>query len=608
MGLVQIDEPIGFDASQFITEQRDNGYGRDNSFSGDETEFTFSSQNNLFGQYFDKLIEYDKEYGFESEVDYILREGATDYVVGSLDYYTKRTDEIYDFTCTIIQSTTQALIKRREAAKVKLFSDEDLDGNPIAPIATENILIKAKPVVQVSLWEYTPINFSLTNFGFQQFVGFPLFNNIKQSRIEDTLTAFQNYQAKLTEEPDFLEGYREDISFIKAKSDLSNIKVKISNLSFNSIGTSNVAVRKTLSVNYGSSYVAGEFTSVKLEETDDNQFGVSDADYEVDIPFVPNGGFIFINFSMLDLSPTGGATPTGSFSFTLTSGELEITATSTAIPSVSKGVRLINAMNQVSSSINQDFNLSAPRFESGGEWYDNFVFSGNMVRGKDVFVLDWETIVNGLQEFNSDYEVNENNIFVGKYDDYYENTEIGVFPIKPNESFNTTFNERYAINQFEFKYKNYNQDKDDKNTIDAVHTESEWLNANKRVENFKQIEIDFIRDPFLLETTRRKAIAEDSSSLTEDDKVFIVDVVRIAPNAKEGFSSLVTHFVNNDGDLQLLNDGTFNWGLLGFNVGATFQITDTDNVGAYSVTEITNNILTLTGGSPPIFWSGGYYG
>ena len=67
--------------------------------------------------------------------------------------------------------------------------------------------------------------------------------------------------------------------------------------------------------------------------------------------------------------------------------------------------------------------------------------------------------------------------------------------------------------------KLFNQDKDDSNTNDAVHTESDWLNANKQVENYKEISLDQIRDPLELETTRKKGIqTKETTSLTQDDK------------------------------------------------------------------------------------------
>lgn len=103
-GMVQIDEPVGFDASMFTSEQEDGRYGRDIYFSGDdEIDFTFTSVKNNYGFYFDKLIEYDKIYGFEMEVRYLLRDVETDeyYIVGQLETKQKKTDQWSYFTCVM---------------------------------------------------------------------------------------------------------------------------------------------------------------------------------------------------------------------------------------------------------------------------------------------------------------------------------------------------------------------------------------------------------------------------------------------------------------------------------------------------------------------------
>ena len=72
------------------------------------------------------------------------------------------------------------------------------------------------------------------------------------------------------------------------------------------------------------------------------------------------------------------------------------------------------------------------------------------------------------------------------------------------------------------------------------------------------------------------------------------DCVPLAPSTRRGFTDSLTHFVNDDGNLQLLNDGNFNWGLLGFDVGATFTIVDTSNTGDYTVSVLTSTIITLS--------------
>lgn len=616
-GMKQIDEPIGFDAANFVIEQDKGRYGRDISFAGEDVDFMFTNTKNKYGFYFDRLLEYDKIYGFESEIEYLLRDTEFDiyYVVGQLDFQEKTTDQATKFSCKMIQSTTQAILERRVDTKVDLFSDEDLDGNYIEPVQTKNILIKAKPIVQKSEWQNT--SFWAYTGGSGSGVTKVLYQNpISQSiiyNIENTLNGSITRYATTTTAGEFPESQLKDMVFIDAINDLNNISINIKDLkvsyfvttgeNFNANNTGSGGVVRPQYRTYigtdddinseGGEFTTLPFTSQFIGNESINRFGsftgtadrydLTFDDITIDLSGIPRGFSLYASFYMDRYS-------------TITewlSGTITITATSTAIDTVTRGVRLVDAMKQVSKSINSNFVLNAPRFDVGGEWYDNFVFDGNMIRGRESdFVMTWKDIANSLQEFNSDYEIDSNNVFVGKYDDFYTNTEIGNFLHAPDETFNLGYNERYTINAFNYKYKNYNQDKDDNNTIDGVHTEYESLLPNKQVENTKKVEIDFIRDPFLLATTQKQAASEKTTSLSQDDKVFIIDVVPLAPSSRGGFSASLTHFVNSDGYLQLLGEG-FNWNILGFSASDVFTIENTANAGNYNIIEITNTIITL---------------
>ena len=91
---MQIDEPIGFDAAAFVVQQDKDRYGRDVSFSGEEIDFTFSNIKNIYGHYFEKLVQYDTIYGFESQVQYIIEDNGVEYIVGDIDFVTKESDQI----------------------------------------------------------------------------------------------------------------------------------------------------------------------------------------------------------------------------------------------------------------------------------------------------------------------------------------------------------------------------------------------------------------------------------------------------------------------------------------------------------------------------------
>lgn len=608
-GRLQITEPVGFDGASFVIEQESKRYGRDAYKINEEINLTFykgnfepSEMQQLpngtvsyhLTQGYDWLKEVIDEFGFEADVDFEIELNGVLFIPSNLDFQTCETDGFTYLSCKAVQEQSKQLIKRRADIETNIFSDEDLDGTPVTPATTENILVKAKPITQISKLEAKEMSYNEPSFGFQNFVGTSLFRNLTAYDIDDTFTPFLDfYQAQLVNEPNFLETYRSDISVIKAQTDLSNIVINIKGLSLTAIADDPVYVTKELTVNHGTSYVSGEFETIVLESTQDNILNIVNQDYEVNIPFVPSGGFIYIHFYMLGLTPSGGVTPVGNFSLNVTSGNLEIKATSTAIDTVVKGVRYIDVIKANLKRIN-GYDVFAPRYDVGGEYYDQFAFTGNLIKQRDdvAFSVKFKDLMEDLQELNADYQITDK-LYIGQYLDYYPNKEIGVFLTAPDDSFKFSFNERYAINEFSFKYQTYEQDDSEENTTDAIHTDTQWLLSNLQVENSKEINIKYIRDAFKLEKTRKDA-SKDTTSTSDDDKMFLLDVVRLAPSSRGGFSALMTHNVNDDGQVQLLKDANLpSWAVLGFGVGSQFFINTDDNNGEYEVAEIENTIITL---------------
>lgn len=598
-GIVRIDEPVGFDAANFVVEQEAKRYGRDVSFAGEEADFIFSTLDTKYGYYFDRLVQYRRIYGYEAQVQYILTIEGVDYVVGSLDFKTASTDELTEFKCKVIQDTNQAIIKRRNSTKVDLFSDTDTSNNPITPLVPVNILLKAKPIAGESEWKL-PSQASLTLGGGvpNTFIrNFNYINEITKQEVKNTLSFLQG------------SGSAENFVYIEALDDITNGKLTIDinvditrNGEVNPLQFGEVELRWLIAEDIDPTGVPANVLFQQLINENN-----PDALYNIDETFVlenlniPRGYRLWVFFrtevtvnSFLQIKTT------------INDGNINFEGESTAINSVTKGIRLIDAMRQVVKSINPLLSFNAPRFDVGGEWYDNFIFSGNLIRGRVTdegeltpFVMTFKDITEYLNsEPNCDFQIGENILDIAKYDDFYTNNDIGAFLIAPDDTFNIDFNDRFTVNRFTYSFKIFNQDKDDSNTNDAVHTETEWDVANVNVENFKDVQVPFNRDPFYLETTRIKSVQENNSSLTQDDKVFINDVVPLAPNSQDSFTAPLTHFVNDDGNLQLLNDGSFNWGLLGFNEGDSIMLGNTVNAGNYTVETITNNIITLLGGAP----------
>ena len=88
IGRLEITEPIGFDGATFTIEQDKKRYGRDVTYGNEEVSLDFYSgvySNGLTFE-FENLINYYKEFGFESEVEFIVNKNGIDFVVGLLDF------------------------------------------------------------------------------------------------------------------------------------------------------------------------------------------------------------------------------------------------------------------------------------------------------------------------------------------------------------------------------------------------------------------------------------------------------------------------------------------------------------------------------------------
>ena len=189
-GEIQITEVVKFDGASFTVEQDKDRYGRDISFGNEEVSLVFydglydTTVNPLqlpsgsivynLTMGLDFLLDYYKRFGFESEVEFIIKKDNVVFTVGILDFQLARTDQLTFFECKIIQENNRAIINRRKDTNIDVFSSKDLDNNDIDPLSTVNILLKAKPLTQISNWgsqitrRYTNVNTETSFNPFQQ--------------------------------------------------------------------------------------------------------------------------------------------------------------------------------------------------------------------------------------------------------------------------------------------------------------------------------------------------------------------------------------------------------------------------------------------------------
>ena len=615
--LYEIAEPISFDASNFVVKQESKRYARSISYGAIE-KLTFvdafgvdtgvaqtinpqGDQSTHLDYGLQWILSIYKDYGFESKIEYILEKDGVQFSNGMLDFTDKDITDGYTYVTTkLIQKNKVANLKRRLDDKFNVFSDKNVNQETITPAPTLNVLLKATPLTLDSKFEL-PQSKNLVAGRFGSYNNYSA--QITQSLIPNTLTFFDTELFS----PTFVSACN-NFRVIQAQNDLSRVTVKMnSNIIFNydtdGGSGSSIAGSQLIGIVFEHPLTLGDLDPSMINIlTEKYLSGTTPQTYTFpneltfELPDIPRGYsmalFWIYSWQSEHIDET---------SWNFSKCDFTITATSTAIPIVTKTVRWIDVIKQA-SKFTDALTVNASAFDVGGEHYNNVCFNRRMISQKiDNFTLETKKAFESVEEINCDYEPDEDGIFIGHQSDYYTNNEIGVFNIIPAEDFTIEENDRHQINKLKYAYKTFEQDRTSQGTSNAIHTDSEFTLLNQNVENVKDLKIEFVRDPLAIQEVVNLEIQQPTTSTNEDDKVYITNITALAPSSFNEFGArLLMRIV--DGKLEILNRDSngdssnvvINWAILGFNVGSTFQITFGENIGNYNVTTITTSVLTLT--------------
>ena len=531
-GRIEITESFGVDGLSFVVEQDDKRYGRDVYKINEEVSLRF-----LKGNYdksttqqlpngtviyyltmgFDWLLETFKRFKFESDVDFEMTLNDLDFIVSNLDFQTSQNDGYSYFECKALQEQGKQIIKRRADIVTDIFSTEDLDGNEVTPAQTENILIKAKPLSQSSTWVSSDVasavsrtSISNPSFGIPSIIqlttGCNPANQTVDYEIEDSLS----YISLETALNPLGNPNLENFTYLQAKATLTGVNINLTNIE--GVVRQNINNFFTDEVLTGSGYVR---LVVKVGLNVDNisetynlwqqDFNYVDGDStntpDIDVPesfsilldTIGIGQKLYIYFetySEATFTPApyvSGTLVSYSVVAVISNMDVSIDVISTSIDTVVKGVRYIDVFKENLKRIN-DFTIDAARYDENGEYYEQFVFTGNLIKQRNdlAFPVKFKDITSDLIELNSDYQIIDGKVYIGQYQDFYTNKEIGAFLSAPDSNFKNSSNERYSINEFSYSYEDFEQDRDEEGTTDSINTKSQWLTSNKKVENTKR--------------------------------------------------------------------------------------------------------------------------
>lgn len=590
---VLIDEPFGYDGAVFNIEQEDKRYARDIIFSSGEVSFEFTDMRN---HYLERLLQFNDQYGFEAKVMLIIEKSGTEIKL-DIDFKNGETDGITYFKCKLIQDSKLQAVKRLREANINVFSDIGLNGEPIEPLVPENILLKALPIVQKSVWTSPPNKVTFAQGTSQNPGWFNRMKNLEEYGIQDSYIGgiLEYYEGSSEFEIEQLAKIvtaRNNLDEVKS---VLKLKMKLEWV-FAEPGSNDIQLQGRVFKGRPETFLNDLNTSTAFMSyilNSSNPVVDIDTTFEVDLGFVArdqNIYFVFIHASNgNDISKT-----------TFIDCKMTLTANSIDYNVVTPSLRLYDVMRYVVKSI-AGLDIDAPRFEPGGYFHDQRLFNGNFLRNNPElpFYVTLKDLEEGLSEWNADYEIqSDDSVFFGLYEDFYRDEEIAFFPDTQFDEFSKSYNDRYCIQLYENSYSKYQSQKEntEQNTQDSIHGESQWKMANTMVDNKREVKIGWVRDAFLIEATKRKAITEVNNTATQDDDtLFLIDIIPTVSDSQFTETAYIQHSVIDGATLALRNDGTFSWLLLGITNGSFFIINaGSPNAGIFIVADVTNNILTLS--------------
>lgn len=579
---IQINEPIGYSEADFNLDQRENKMGRDVSLSGGTINFKFTIYRH--GKEFEKILYYAHRYGFEAKVKLIIvLSDGTEYI-GELDFLTAESNDFNYFQCPVIVESETQVFRRRSETKVDLFSSVDTNGEFIPPLVPVNMLLKAKPALQVSEWKQ--MSDSSANAQAVSPILTSLTQTIISSEIKNTYVPYQ-YFAKLEDS--------DDMKILTADSSLKNISVDIKGLNISVFNQADKISR--IYIRYGTTYETATQNILYTQESS-SEMTISGDLPTFNIDQLQRGQSIW-----LYLRTESQAT----FTILTKGSNVILKAESTAYNSIVPCFHVIDVLKQISKSIS-GLDVFAPRYQNGGDLYGTVITNGNLLRNvfDKPFYVSWDDIFDKSisPEVNADSEIQiDKRVFVGIERDFYTGDECGFFPNTQFSGMLRKPNLFYCLNNFNYKYENYQSLKEntEPNSESTIHGQSIFTPYNQNVESSRELSIKWIRDAILLDVQQRLSTAVSKDTATQDDdKIFAIDTIETVNDEQFTETTNLQHTFANS-VLSLRNNGEVNFIVLGIKVGTNFNINYPDsNNGNYTVLTVNNTEIQLqrtSGGS-----------
>ena len=629
--LLEIEEPYMFDSFSHTAERKSGGFSLDVYLFAENTSLLFTNAvYSKTDQYEDvdgtvlfnlthglkRIIDSYNEFGADGEIELqVYFEGnilsKCDFDLEDID-----TDLHSYFKCGFIENNVRSKHKINEDdVMINLYSDKDLDGNTITPLVPKKVLLLSKPTFASSKWIKTDIPYNeyygapggITN-KFPAGSGYQYFNFCKnpiEYGIEDTLSPSPNKYSNRKRDT-----YDGTMMMIDCKSSKKNVKFIItSDVNFVHIwnginGYSNETYLK-LFLRVSSGITLAESVEYELYSQEfvgtSTQSAIVPETIVFELPTKLNAGeFVTLYWEYFWDEGTSALSvdydDIDTYSHVIFNDcTVVCEVIETTINSVVQGPRWIDALKK-SSEIISGLPVDAPRIDSDGEYFDTIITNGGGIR--NISGIPFNVKTKELFEMGMmvalDYQICEDKILVGEYVDYFSDRLLRTFNTKPDEKFTWNTNKNYRAKTLNYKFENYEQDRQEQRTLDAVHTEEQLLFPNRKPTNTKVISIRQILDAYKIDSLRRLGIDPQTkdSSLTDDTDLIMLKVQPLEEDHIEEYLGLMNITTILGGII--IYSTNFRWDKIGLGLTSSFEIVNGANAGIYTITSIESNLLTLS--------------
>ena len=646
-GIHEIQEPDGFDSLDISIDVNEEYYNIDNFILGETSKIKILEYNDK--RTFDIIKSVYDEQGGDGQIIfrwYVVHNGVEKDILGNgfeinLNKYQLNYENSQRvIECEIKKREAQNKFYTREDTTINLFAKKNLDENPIQPIGSREIILKAEEEKIETSWWMKEYEKEEDWFQFKDWMKryhsvqrlvkyhmpkrpFPIFYlstetrqigqyyNVYGGYFEFAMNTHQKYR-HLNSMYNVVYG-EYGVPLLTTNSNLANVTLSISNIRFKArqvwdydiFDPHNLAelrVKKAVpltfhliaEIEYGGGGINQGHTlhiasSEPLEGTDFGHIQFNNKQF--DLGDIPAGSKVWVYLHF----PNG--IEWSQFFFEETRGSITISSSIDKLGRKSKVVSLFDAIDKVAENYSDGkIRLVSNILSEGGKYANQYVATGSFLRGVANIFLGEEKINTSFKSLFYEgaspllalgFDVIEDKLIVEDIDYFFKDVQAYDLTNKDFVQENLTIenDKDISYNNLIFGTKKYSTKK--KGDIFNFNTKMECSTPIKSVKKKLDKTTGFIIDEYKIQD-----LLDDTNDNTNDndDDLVLIDTVAGSYIDSGSFPDVVH---SDAGGVLTLTASKSPWDTLPFKVGDKIKIVEGLNVGEYTILAIKSHTLTL---------------